>query len=71
MVSDVTVKSQKFELELDVLNILEDIGWKYRYDIGMKMKRFIGLNTDRIINRYYDESKNTFVKVEPIMVFEK
>lgn len=70
-IADVTVKSQKFELELDVLNILEDIGWKYRYDIGMKMKRFIGLNTDRIINRYYDESKNTFVKVEPIMVFEK
>lgn len=70
-IADVTVKSQKFELELDVLNILEDIGWKYRYDIGMKMKRFIGLNTDRIVNRYYDESKNTFVKVEPIMVFEK
>jgi len=70
-ISDVNVKSQKFELELDVLNILEEIGWKYRYDIGMTMKRFIGLKTEKIVNRYFDEDKESYSKVEPILVFEK
>ena len=59
------------ELELDTINALEEIGWKYEFQIGMKMTRFIGLSTENIVNRVYDENKETYMKVEPVLVFKK
>ena len=51
--------------------MLEKIGWKYEFQIGMKMNRFIGLSTENIVNRVYDENKETYMKVEPVLVFKK
>lgn len=63
--------TKEFPLELDTLGVLEKIGFKFQYEIGMKMQRYIGLNTKKIYNRYYDEDKGKWVKVEPIMVYIK
>ena len=70
-ISDVSIKNKNFELELDTINVLEKIGWKYQFQIGMKMNRFIGLSTENIVNRVYDENKETYIKVEPVLVFKK
>ena len=70
-ISDISIKNKHFELELDTINILERIGWKYQFQIGMKMNRFIGLSTENIVNRVYDENKETYMKVEPVLVFKK
>ena len=70
-ISDVSIKNKQFELELDTINMLEKIGWKYEFQIGMKMNRFIGLSTENIVNRVYDENKETYMKVEPVLVFKK
>tara|TARA_B110000459_G_scaffold200076_1_gene247893 strand:- start:1612 stop:1770 length:159 start_codon:yes stop_codon:yes gene_type:complete len=51
--------------------VLEEIGWKYQFQVGMKMNRFIGLSTENIVNRVYDENKETYMKVEPVLVFKK
>ncbi len=70
-ISDVSIKNKRFELELDTINVLEKIGWKYQFQVGMKMNRFIGLSTENIVNRVYDEDKETYIKVEPVLVFKK
>ena len=70
-ISDISIKNKHFELELDTINALEEIGWKYEFQIGMKMTRFIGLSTENIVNRVYDENKETYMKVEPVLVFKK
>ena len=70
-ISDISIKNKHFELELDTINVLEEIGWKYEFQIGMKMNRFIGLSTENIVNRVYDENKETYMKVEPVLVFKK
>jgi len=70
-ISDVTIKNNSFNLELDTINVLEHIGWKYQYQIGMKMNRFIGMNAGSVVNRVFDEDRKTYIKVEPILVFKK
>lgn len=70
-ISDITIKSKHFELELDTIQTLEEIGWEYQYQIGMRMNRFIGLDAGKIVNRVMDKSKGNFMKVEPILVFKK
>jgi hypothetical protein len=37
----------------------------------MKMNRFIGLDAEKIVNRVYDEKKDSYIKVEPVLVFKK
>jgi hypothetical protein len=71
LTSDISIKNKHFELELDTINVLEKIGWKYQFQIGMKMNRFIGLDVEKIVNRVYDENKNSYIKVEPVLVFKK
>ena len=56
-ISDITIKSKHFELELDTIQTLEEIGWEYQYQIGMRMNRFIGLDAGKIVNRVMDKSK--------------
>ncbi|MDB4673889.1 site-specific DNA-methyltransferase [Flavobacteriaceae bacterium] len=63
--------TKKLHLELDTLGVLEEIGFEFQYEIGMKMKRYLGLDTQKIYNRYYDEDRIKYVKVEPIMKFLK
>lgn len=70
-ISDVSIKNKNFDLELDTINVLEKIGWKYQYQIGMKMNRFIGLDAKKIVNRVFDENRETYIKVEPILIFKK
>ena len=50
---------------------MEDIGFEFQYEIGMKMQRYLGLDIEKIYNRYYDEERENFVKVEPILKFIK
>jgi len=50
-ISDVTIKNQQFELELDTIHVLEEIDWKYQFQVGMKMNRYMGLSTENIVNR--------------------
>ena len=70
-ISDISIKNKHFELELDTINVLEEIGWKYQFQVGMKMNRFIGLDAKKIVNRVYDEKKDSYIKVEPVLVFKK
>ena len=70
-ISDISIKNKHFELELDTINVLEEIGWKYQFQVGMKMNRFIGLDAEKIVNRVYDEKKDSYIKVEPVLVFKK
>jgi len=70
-ISDVSIKNKNFDLELDTINVLEEIGWKYQYQVGMKMNRFIGLDAKKIVNRVFDENRETYIKVEPILIFKK
>ena len=63
--------TKQLPLELDTLGVLEEIGFEFQYEIGMKMKRYLGLDTEKIYNRYYDEDRGKFVKVEPILKFLK
>ena len=70
-ISDVTIKNNSFDLELDTINVLEHIGWKYQFQVGIKMNRFIGLDAEKIVNRVYDEKKDSYIKVEPVLVFKK
>ena len=51
--------------------MLEEIGFEFQYEIGMKLQKYIGLDTERIYNRYYDEDRKKYVKVEPILKFVK
>ena len=37
----------------------------------MKMKRYLGLDIEKIYNRYCDEDREKYVKVEPILKFVK
>jgi hypothetical protein len=53
------------------LGVLEEIGFEFQYEIGMKMKRYLGLDTEKIYNRFYDEDREKYVKVEPILKFIK
>lgn len=50
---------------------LKEIGFEFQYEIGMKMQRYLGLDTEKIYNRYYDEDREKYVKVEPILKFIK
>ena len=50
---------------------MEEIGFEFQYEIGMKMQRYLGLDTEKIYNRYYDEDREKYVKVEPILKFIK
>jgi len=70
-ISDISIKNKHFELELDTINVLEEVGWKYQFQVGMKMNRFIGLDAEKIVNRVYDEKKDSYIKVEPVLVFKK
>ena len=63
--------SKELPLELDTLKIMEEIGFEFEYEIGMKMQRYLGLDVEKIYNRYYDEEREKYVKVEPIMKFIK
>ena len=63
--------TKELPLELDTLTIMEEIGFEFQYEIGMKMKRYLGLDTEKIYNRYYDEDREKYVKVEPILKFIK
>ena len=63
--------TKELPLEIDTLTVLEKIGFEFQYEIGMKMQRFLGLDTEKIYNRYYDEEREKYVKVEPIMKFIK
>lgn len=63
--------TKELPLELDTLGVLEDIGFEFQYEIGMKMQRYLGLDTEKIYNRYYDEDREKYVKVEPILKFIK
>ena len=63
--------TKELSLELDTLGVLEEIGFEFQYEIGMKMKRYLGLDTEKIYNRYYDEDRGKYVKVEPILKFVK
>jgi hypothetical protein len=70
-ISDITINTQSFPLELDTISTLENIGFTYQYQIGMKMQKFMGLNTTNILNRWWDKDSESFKKVEPILVFKK
>jgi len=70
-IADISVNQIDFPLELDSIQILEEIGFRYDFSIGMKMQKYLGLNIDNIINRYYDKEKDKWVKVEPVMCFRK
>ena len=59
--------TKELPLELDTLSVMEEIGFEFQYEIGMKMKRYLGLDTEKIFNRYYDEDRGKYVKVEPIL----
>ena len=63
--------TKELPLELDTLGVLEEIGFEFQYEIGMKMQRYLGLDTEKIYNRYYDEDREKYVKVEPILKFIK
>ena len=63
--------TKELPLELDTLSVMEDIGFDFQYEISMKMKRYLGLDTEKIYNRYYDEDRGKYVKVEPILKFIK
>ena len=63
--------TKELPLELDTLTIMEEIGFEFQYEIGMKMQRYLGLQTEKIYNRYYDEDRDKYVKVEPILKFVK
>ena len=63
--------TKELPLELDTLSVMEDIGFEFQYEIGMKLQRYLGLQTEKIYNRYYDEERENFVKVEPILKFIK
>jgi len=63
--------TKELPLELDTLSIMEDIGFEFQYEIGMKMQRYLGLDVEKIYNRYYDEEREKYVKVEPILKFIK
>lgn len=63
--------TKELPLELDTLGVMEEIGFEFQYEIGMKMSRFLGLDTEKIYNRYYDEEREKYVKVEPILKFIK
>ena len=63
--------TKELPLELDTLGVLEEIGFQFDYEIGMKMQRYLGLDTEKIYNRYYDEDREKYVKVEPILKFVK
>lgn len=63
--------TKELPLELDALGVLEEIGFQFDYEIGMKMQRYLGLDTEKIYNRYYDEDREKYVKVEPILKFIK
>ena len=63
--------TKELPLELDTLSVMEDIGFEFEYEIGMKLQRYLGLDTEKIYNRYYDEERESFVKVEPILKFIK
>jgi len=70
-ISDININDTYFPLELDSINIMEDIGFKYQYQIGMLMNRYIGLSYEGVLNKWWDKESNCFRKVEPILVFEK
>jgi tRNA1(Val) A37 N6-methylase TrmN6 len=70
-ISDITINSHSFPLELDTISTLENIGFTYKYQIGMKMQKFMGLNTSNILNRWWDEKSESYKKVEPILFFVK
>ena len=70
-ISDININDTYFPLELDSINIMEDIGFKYQYQIGMLMNRYIGLSYESVLNKWWDKESNCFRKVEPILVFEK
>ena len=70
-ISDININDTYFTLELDSINIMEDIGFKYQYQIGMLMNRYIGLSYEGVLNKWWDKESNCFRKVEPILVFEK
>ena len=63
--------TKELPLEIDTLTVLEKIGFEFQYEIGMKMQRFLGLDTEKIFNRYYDEERLKYIKVEPILKFIK
>ena len=63
--------TKELPLELDTLGVIEEIGFEFQYEIGMKMQRYLGLDTEKIYNRYYDEDREKYVKVEPILKFVK
>lgn len=63
--------TKELPLELDTLGVIEEIGFEFQYEIGMKMQRYLGLDTEKIYNRYYDEDREKYVKVEPILKFIK
>ena len=63
--------TKELPLELDTLSVMEDIGFEFQYEIGIKMNRYLGLEVEKIYNRYYDEEREKYVKVEPIMKFIK
>lgn len=70
-ISDININNTYFPLELDSINIMEDIGFKYQYQIGMLMNRYIGLSYESVLNKWWDKESNCFRKVEPILVFQK
>ena len=63
--------TKELPLEIDTLGALEEIGFVFQYEIGMKMQRYLGLDVTKIYNRYYDEEREKYVKVEPILKFIK
>ena len=63
--------TKELPLELDTLLVMEEIGFEFQYEIGMKLQRYLGLQTEKIYNRYYDEDREKYVKVEPILKFVK
>lgn len=48
-ISNISIKNKHFELELDTINVLEEIGWKYEFQIGIKNESFywFELHNDR------------------------
>jgi uncharacterized protein YqgQ len=63
--------TKELPLELDTLSVMETIGFEFEYECSFKMQRFLGLDIEKIFNRYYDEDRKKYVKVEPIMKFIK
>jgi len=70
-ISDIKTKNQLVPLEQDTISIANRIGFKYIGKIGMVMSRMIGLQPKYLKNSWFDETKMTDYKVEPILVFEK